>query len=540
MDAEDRRVLRAASVLGEVVWESALQRLLGLATNTRELSERLDRLVRGEWLTPRIESRFSGERELAFRHGLVREAAYGMLTPADRALGHALAGAWLEAIGEPDAIVIAEHFERGGEGGRAIAWYRRAAAQALGGGDPEAAIRRVERAVASGAEGEIRGDLLAIRAEAHDYRGEPAEAARCAREALALLPRGSGRWYAAMRSLTSATCVRGDSAALVEAARTLLSMAAIEGPSEQITTMASVTGWLFLFGMKDDARRLHDALEALVPRFAADPAVTGTVAFYARGMRASAEGDHHQSALLMAEAAEHFEKAGDRRRACKAETYAGMFRTGLGRHAEAAAILARARSTAERLGIPVTIAATRANLAFALAHLGQLDEARALIDLAVRTPSGDRLTDAEGHIYEAWILARAGDLDAAEAAARRAVAIAAHVPRRSPYALAILAEVLVNRGRVAEALAEAQRAVSQLDPSSIMELGHLTARLALAEALEASGDRDAARAAIAVARAELLRAADSITDPAWRQSFLEHVPENARVLALAEALEATT
>ena len=36
------------------------------------------------------ESRFPGDREYGFRHGLVREAAYGLLTDDDKKLGRAL------------------------------------------------------------------------------------------------------------------------------------------------------------------------------------------------------------------------------------------------------------------------------------------------------------------------------------------------------------------------------------------------------------------------------------------------------------------
>jgi hypothetical protein len=61
------------------------------------------------------------------------------------------------------------------------------------------------------------------------------------------------------------------------------------------------------------------------------------------------------------------------------------------------------------------------------------------------------------------------------------------------------------------------------------------ARLAHAEALDATGDRDAARRAIGDARAQLLAIADKICDPAYRQSFLGNVPENARTLELARA-----
>src|SRR6185503_11381753 len=86
------------------------------------------------------EAKFPGEIELGFRHALVREAAYGMLTEEDRSVGHRLAGEWLEQAGEGDAVVLAEHFERGGEPARAASWFRRAAEEAFEGNDLELSI----------------------------------------------------------------------------------------------------------------------------------------------------------------------------------------------------------------------------------------------------------------------------------------------------------------------------------------------------------------------------------------------------------------
>ena len=63
----------------------------------------------------------------------------------------------------------------------------------------------------------------------------------------------------------------------------------------------------------------------------------------------------------------------------------------------------------------------------------------------------------------------------------------------------------------------------------------LDIRLAHAEALHATGAHDAARRAIADARARLYTIADKIADPTYKTSFLEDVPENARTLALASA-----
>ena len=92
---------RAASVFGEVFWRGAVadvaRRVGGCAaTSTRWLKT----LVEREVFTAARESRFPGERDYTFRHGLLREAAYAMLTESDRTTGHRLAGEWLEAAGE--------------------------------------------------------------------------------------------------------------------------------------------------------------------------------------------------------------------------------------------------------------------------------------------------------------------------------------------------------------------------------------------------------------------------------------------------------
>ncbi|HEX7836302.1 MAG TPA: hypothetical protein VF469_02505, partial [Kofleriaceae bacterium] len=92
------------------------------------------------------------------------------------------------------------------------------------------------------------------------------------------------------------------------------------------------------------------------------------------------------------------------------------------------------------------------------------------------------------------------------------------------------------QGRAAEALAAAEEAMARdaARGGCGMFRGAFV-RLAHAEALHATGADDAARDAIARARARLLAIADTISDPAYRASFLADVPENARTLALAGA-----
>jgi predicted ATPase len=107
-----------------------------------------------------------------------------MLLPAEKRLGHLLAGQYLEQSGERDGIVLADHFERAGEKERAIHWLAVAAQQALDADDVVEVIARIERAVGLGAAGEELWAMHVIESEARFWRGEFEEAERAARGAL--------------------------------------------------------------------------------------------------------------------------------------------------------------------------------------------------------------------------------------------------------------------------------------------------------------------------------------------------------------------
>ncbi|XYI03028.1 protein kinase domain-containing protein [Sorangium sp. So ce1128] len=189
LGAGERRVLRASSVFGEVFWEGGVAALSGDATQVAEVRERLAALAEREILVRRQESRLPGEPELAFRHALIRDGAYAMLTDADRALGHRLAGEWLERHGEGDALVLAEHFERGGELSRAALHYLAAARQAQLGNDHRAAIAHGERSLSCDTAGEHRLAVLEIFAESRWRLGDFAGAGASVEELLRSAPR---------------------------------------------------------------------------------------------------------------------------------------------------------------------------------------------------------------------------------------------------------------------------------------------------------------------------------------------------------------
>ncbi|MEO5726551.1 MAG: serine/threonine-protein kinase PknK, partial [Byssovorax sp.] len=194
LETEARRVLRAASIFGEVFWQSGIASLLGGPGRTHKTQDWLAALVEREVLVRRNESRFPGEQEFAFRHALLREGAYAMLTEGDRVLGHKLAAHWLEAIGEHDPMVLAEHLERGQEPARAGVFYLRAAEQAQRGGDTDAAMKRARRGLECDVPDSVHIGLVGILCESHAWRREWASVAPYADELMRLATPGSAPW----------------------------------------------------------------------------------------------------------------------------------------------------------------------------------------------------------------------------------------------------------------------------------------------------------------------------------------------------------
>lgn len=105
LEPEARRVLRAASIFGDTFWAEGVAALLGSDVPSAALAT----LIARELITQSRESRLTGQAEYQFRHDLIREGAYSMLTRADRACGHALAAEWLRQQPNADPAMIQRH-----------------------------------------------------------------------------------------------------------------------------------------------------------------------------------------------------------------------------------------------------------------------------------------------------------------------------------------------------------------------------------------------------------------------------------------------
>jgi class 3 adenylate cyclase/tetratricopeptide (TPR) repeat protein len=119
----ERRLVQQAAVVGRTFWEGSLAPLA--RSEGRNLGRALTSLQEKDILAPGAEGRLAGERELAFKHVLIRDVAYGMLPKAVRARKHFEVGSFIEerAGDRVDELgpLLAEHYGRaaalGHEGG---------------------------------------------------------------------------------------------------------------------------------------------------------------------------------------------------------------------------------------------------------------------------------------------------------------------------------------------------------------------------------------------------------------------------------------
>ncbi len=536
LEPEARRILRAASVFGASCWRGGVAALLGSSEGASGLDDWLKELVERELITSRPQSKFAGEVEYQFRHDLVREAAHAMLTEGDRILGHRLAGEWLERAGEGEPMVLAEHFERGGEPLRALGWFQRAAQQSLEGSDLAAAVERAERAVTCGATGETHGALRLLQAEAECWRGRFAEAERHALEAMERVTHGAPQWASAGNYVQWAAGALGHEEVFHGVGCAFLDLPPEHVPhGEEIITIAWLAVNHLARGERELSSRLFAKAEALARALPTDHPRSKGQLLATKAWATLFGGDTAKAVDLIEAAMQVHDRIGDLRQGAMARVNLGYYMILLGEYRRGIAVLREDLAVAERLGLGAVSAGSKQNLAFGLFGAGDLAEARALAEACVveYKTFGDVRVEGVTLNYLAMILLAEGDLATAERVARQSAEMLGSLPPCRAYALAGLARVLLTRGQNAAGLAAAEEGMAILSSGSTMDEGEAYLRLVYAEALAANGRRHEAYDAIRSARDRLLERAAKISRPEWRESFLSKVAENARTLALA-------
>jgi len=534
LEPDARRVLRAASLYGEVFWSGAVVALLG-DMHEKQATDWLLRLCTEEVLVRRQESRFPGEEELAFRHALLREGAYAMLTENDRSLGHRLAGHWLEQHGESDARSLAEHFERGAERERAAQHYLRAADHAYGADDVDAILLCVERGLGCGAEGELRVALLSLRAGVLLGREQYAESVALATEALDGLPAGGNRWYVTFVTLYAAIALSEPGVLMNVARRFLDVLPSPEARDEYFRTGVWLLWMLATVGEKGVAHELLLRMRRESVHISKGDAS-------AWGYLRSAEACHHnllERALWSAmrayeDAIRNLSQSGRWGDRCLLAAFYGMALTDLGDHASAMSVLREHLVQTERRRDAMPLTYVRVYLARLLARVAPLDRLAEPEHLArVVLAAGNPIMLGLAHGVLAELAVRRGDLATAEVEARMACERVRPFPTYSWDVTALRVQILLSLGRAREALEAGEEALERLSRLGVSGFGDLALRLAVAEALGATGRTEEGHALLRETLPELRRRVDDIPDTEARARYLTEVPTHARLLSVA-------
>jgi hypothetical protein len=525
-----RRVLRAASAFGERFWVGAVQALL---PDVADVGMELELLARQELLRRAEESRVAGEQEYAFRHALLREAAYATLTEEDRRAAHRRAGEWLGEQVDRDADVLSQHFELGGEPLLAAAWLTRAARAALDAGDVVRVGALAKRGLALGATGSDRGELLVMRAFACMY-SERAEDGWI-EEALGLVPVGTAFWWlgVSLAIWSAATLGRPEQAKpYIRLALTAPTEAEACGPHGQ-SVWLSVIGLISLKQTELAAMILERVERAAARDHTGDLAFAGWIAV----ARCTPGLTHPWSAPELSGAIEHAERARRSMRECgvvvgevSALVYGAIATRNIGGYGAAENMLRQA-DVLLAYAVPRALREiVRINQAWFALRGGRLSAAEPLISELCQ--SSDSPLALQALCLQAELHYRRGALDDALAVAQRCRA--SGYPTAERWGGATLARTHIALGQpeqallVTRALLEEEGVGHEADTETDLYVSQ-------ALALAALGDELQARRTLAEVCGRIRETAAQFADPHQRALFLYGVEAHARAAQLSAA-----
>ncbi len=542
LENDARRILRAASVFGPSFWVGGLYAVLGGPTENAGLDGWLRSLVEREWIVRARTSTVRGETEYCFAQSFVCESVYAMLTDDDLERGHRLAAAWLAEHGEHDAMMLAEHFERGADPVHALPYFVDATRQSLAGDDLIASLARAGRGIAcAAAAGPTTGrasvgTLQLYRAEAHRCRGENADAARAALEALERLESRSSAWYRAIAESSTAHGRLGDNARLLDHAVALM---APPNDPDAIDAYCIAAGRLSVqlghAGSHEMVARILDVAESAAgPSAGRDPSTDAAIAT-ARSAQALARTQPSAALAWAMRAAIGLDRAGDRRGACMQRVNVGYGYSELGDYAHAQEWLQSALDAAISMGLDDAAAMARQNLGLTLVRLGDVAEGVRSLSAALEAfgRHQNRFMEGATRVYLAMGWTALGDFDAAETECRAGLEMLGHSLPAIALGVTTLAAVYRAAGRADAANDAALEAMRLFREAGSIEEGESDLRLEHVLALFDRHETEAGITALREAHARIVDAADEISDPELRACYLGNIAANVRTIALA-------
>jgi tetratricopeptide (TPR) repeat protein len=526
LPAEQRRVLRAASVLGDTFWPSGVWQVCGRERTLAQTIDSLARLQEVEILERHRQSRLSSEAEFRFRHDLLRQAAYESFTPEARKTAHHDAARYLESVGGQDPAVLGEHYQRAGELPRAAAHYLRAAERAYDEGNLDQVLHCASHGLECTSDTALRGSFLAMQSASWFWRNELVSALPAAMNAQLMLPQGSHHWLCALS--TGITCAAALGRIRIVSDLAVLSASVpIADPlrSPFLKTLSVVIVTLSSMGERQLAQDLLSRQQHM--SLAAD---AGDLFSQAWLHYAQARFDSQLSARVEASIYDHqtaidaFVRMGNRRMAAIAHSDLGFQLGRVGQFAEAERWFREGLQAATQLDESLTLMWIQVQFALVLAERDHPQAHRDAESMAQRVlASASNLTIYAGlaHAVMSSLHLRTHRHAQAEESARKS--LDALRPQKSSAAIGFIAlsRALDAAGKTEAALTVVREGIALLDSLDGPSGSELPLRFLLVDLLQQQGDPLAARAAQQVLERHIQLRLANISQPAVRTAFLQ-------------------
>ncbi len=530
----ERAALQRGAIFGRHFWTGGVE-ALGVPAG----EELLGQLQPRGFVEAQPESAFQGDTEWSFHHNLLQEVTYESVLKKERAGLHKVAAGWLERqarqAGRLDefAGLLGEHCQRAGELSAAADWYLLAGERAFSQGAPrearsfytqalellppvdrqrrwQALLGREETLFVLGDDEPRKADITALLDLAYDIGDDHYLAEAYFRQAWFSMQTDyiSGLDQAAHQALTAAR--QAGNEAIEAKAIVLISIADLaRGDKTAAAEHADEAVRL--------ARRLGDesVLAFILGRAAFCYSELGDVATWNR---------------IQLEDVELCHRLGNRMQEAVGLGNLGANYLSMGLYKQARSLIEQARVLVEALGARRPLAYDLLNLGEIYLATGDLRTARQLEEQALQAfaPTLDIRGKTAAILDIGTVLLAMGDAPGAAShfAEARELAQAQGMAPRVCEATAGMADCAIMQGQLDQARSLIHEAWDYLKEHGWIGMGNpVTAYLTCAETFDALGEEESLQEVLENAYRGIIEVADKINVPAWRQAFLENVPD---------------
>lgn len=536
----ERAALQRGAIFGRRFWTGGVV-ALGISAG----AETLGHLQPRGFVEAQPESAFQGDTEWSFNQNLLQEVTYESVLKRERAALHKVAAGWLEGqarqAGRLDefAGLLADHCERAGELSTAADWYLHAGRHAMSQGAPREAKAFFTRALEllPPVDRERRWQALLGREEAISGLGD-AEPWKADTTALLDLARSFGDDnYLAEAYLRQGICsMRTADRSLSDLASGEARAAARRCGNEAIEAkaLAMIAQNFWVLGDKPSAmEHVEEALR--IARNLNDESVLSFVLFRAA---TCSLGDIARAGRLLTEQIELDHHRGNRIDEARGLGWLAYGYVAVGQYKQARSIIEQARIINIALGARRTLAYNLWSLAEIYVIAGDLRKAHQLIEQSLQEISPSQ--DAIGRVLMLAVLGRVllamGDVPGASRrfTEGRELALSQELVTLACESMAGLAACAVMQGQLDEAHKYVHEAWDQMKKHGYVGIDPGWVYRTCAETFDALGEVENLRAILEHAHQGLMEVVNTIDVPAWRQSFLENVPDNRAIMEMWE------